>query len=82
MEIILAASKLGPGAAIALKIFFGFLELLLISAGIYFIRNRKKFFRQTPEEGDTYAAANLRMALVVLVWIHSVILTGIMIFEV
>jgi hypothetical protein len=82
METLFAAARLGGGASLALKIFFGSMEIVIISAGIYFIRNRKKFFGHKNEEGDTYASANLRMALVVLVWIHSVIITAIMFFEV
>ena len=31
---------------------------------------------------DSYASANLRMWMVILIWIHSVIITAIMIFEV
>jgi hypothetical protein len=34
------------------------------------------------KEGDTYASANLRLAMVVLIWVHSVIFGAIMIFEV
>jgi len=80
MELFIA--KLQPGASIPLKIFFGLMEVVVIFVGIYFIRHRDKFFGHKGDEDDTYASANLRMALVILVWIHSVIITGIMLFEV
>ena len=80
MELFLA--KLQPGASIPLKIFFGLMEIVIIFVGIYFIRNRERFFGHKGREGDDYASANLRLALVVLVFIHAVIITGIMFFEV
>ncbi|MFL6531522.1 MAG: hypothetical protein ACJ8KX_13720 [Chthoniobacterales bacterium] len=68
--------------AVGLKVFFGFLLVLVLAAGIYIIRNRQAFFSHKGKEGDTYASANLRMWLVILVWIHAVIITALMIFEV
>ena len=66
----------------ALKVFFCMVELLLIGAGVYLFRVRKKLFSHKGQEDDTYASANLRMIMVVLVWIHAFIITGLMIFEV
>lgn len=82
MSELLALTRSNPDAAVGLRLFFAFLEVLIISAGIYMFRNRKKFFGYKGEEGDTYASANLRMIMVVLVWIHATILTALMIFEV
>ena len=82
MEELLAVSRSGAGSAIGLKVFFAILEVLLIVAGIYIYRKRKTFFGYKGEEGDTYASANLRMIMVVLVWIHAVIITALMIYEV
>ena len=65
---------------IGVRIFFGFVEVLVIAAGVYVFRHRKKFFGYKGRETDTYASANLRMWMVVLVWIHAVILTGLMVF--
>jgi hypothetical protein len=79
---MLAVSRSAAGSAIPLKIFFTLLEVLIIGAGIYMFRNRKTFFAYKGGEGDTYASANLRMAMVVLIWIHAVIVTALMIFEV
>ncbi len=56
--------------------------MLVLSAGFYAFRHRKQFFGYRASEGDTYASANLRMWLVILVWIHAVVITALMIFEV
>lgn len=77
MYLIAAAAN-----AAGLRIFFAFLLLLVLAAGFYAFRHRKKFFGYHGSEGDTYASANLRMWLVILVWIHAVIITTLMIFEV
>ena len=77
-----ALSSEAPGASIALKIFFASIEVLLIATGIYLVHCRDKLFGYTGSEGDTYAAANLRMAMLVIIWIHAIILNTIMIFEV
>ena len=81
MEELLAVSRSGA-PSVALKIFFSILELIIIGAGIYIFRHRTKLFGYKGEEGDTYASANLRLVMVVLVWIHAVIITALMIYEV
>jgi hypothetical protein len=68
--------------SIPLKGFFSVAFLILISAAIYLIRNRKQFFGYKGDPGDTYASANLRMWMVILILIHAIVITGIMIFEV
>ncbi|PYL20117.1 MAG: hypothetical protein DMF44_15280 [Verrucomicrobia bacterium] len=65
-----------------MKIFFAFVEVLLIAAGIYLIHCRDKLFGYKDQEGDTYASANLRLAMLVIIRIHAVIMNTIMIFEV
>ncbi len=82
MEALFAISKLPPGVSAALKGFFCVLELLIIAAGIYVFRKREKLFAYKGKEGDTYASANLRLAMVVLIWVHAVIFTAIMVFQV
>lgn len=79
MDFFAYANK---ASAAGLKIFFGGLLLLLLAAGFYILRNRKKFFGFRQSESDTYASANLRMWLVILVWIHAVVITALMIYEV
>jgi hypothetical protein len=70
------------GASFALKIFFSFLLLLELIAGFYSVRHRKELFDHKGNEDDTYASANLRMWMVILIWIHAVIITALMIYEV
>ena len=82
MEDLLAVSRSGAGSVAGLKVFFASLEVLIIGAGFYIFRQRKKLFGYKGEEGDTYASANLRMMMVVLVWIHAVIITALMIYEI
>lgn len=82
--LVLAAFS-GPrpaGAVVALKVVFSLLEILIIAAGIYVFRQRRKLFGFKEAEGDTYASANLRLAMVVLIWIHAVVVTAILIFEI
>jgi hypothetical protein len=78
MELIAAVAKSKP----ELKVFFGIVLVMLLVAGFYMLRNRKKFFSYKGDPSDSYASANLRMAMVVLIWIHATIVTIIMIFEV
>ena len=82
MDELLAVSRSGAGSVVGLKVFFALLEVLIIAAGVYIYRQRTMLFGYKGEEGDTYASANLRMIMVVLVWIHAVIITGLMIYEV
>jgi hypothetical protein len=70
------------GASFALKIFFSFVLQLELIAGFYAVRNRKALFDHKGNEDDTYASANLRMWMVILIWIHAVIITALMIYEV
>ena len=57
-------------------------EALLLAAGVYVYRQRHNLFGFRGKEGDSYASSNLRMTMVVLVFIHAVILLALMIFEV
>ena len=82
MEAVFAISSLPPSVSLALKLFFSALELLRIGAGVYVFRRREKLFAYEGRESDTSASANLRLAMVVLIWVHAVIITAVMIFEV
>lgn len=82
MQALLPASRSGAGSVVPLQIFFALLEIAIIAAGIYMFRNRERFFGFKGKENDNYASAQLRMIMVVLVWIHAVIVTGLLIFEI
>jgi archaellum biogenesis protein FlaJ (TadC family) len=69
------------GHSVPLKIFFGFVFVALLTVTLYVIRNRKGLFSHKGAD-DTYASANLRMWMVILVLIHAIILSLLMIYEV
>ena len=77
MDLLAAAAN-----AAGLRVFFGLLLLLLLVAGVYILRNRSKFFAHSSDPADSYASANLRMWMIILVWLHAVVITTLMIFEV
>jgi hypothetical protein len=79
IDEFLAAAR---GSSAGLKVFFAIIEFLLIIGGIYIYRQREKLFGFRGKEGDTSAASNLRMIMIVLMWIHAVIITALMIYEV
>jgi hypothetical protein len=82
MKALLAIATLPPDVSAVLKGFFAVLELMIIGAGIYVFRIREKLFGYKGKEGDTRASANLRLAMVVIIWIHAVVFGAYMIFEV
>ena len=82
VQLLSALTNARPEVSVALKSFFAVVELLIIGAGVYVFRSREKLFGYLGMEGDTYASANLRLAMVVIIWVHSVIIATIMIFEV
>ncbi len=75
-------SLAAAASATGLRVFFAALLLLVVAAGFYILRHREKFFSHAGAESDSYASANLRMWLVILVWIHAVLIAALMIFEV
>ncbi len=57
----------------ALRIFFSLCLLLVLLAGIYLFRIRKRLFDRDPEVvADHWAARNLRLWQVILVWLLAV----------
>lgn len=67
---LLAAARDHADSVLALRIVFSIALAIVFFAGIYFFRNRKRFFDRDPEvKGDHYGARNLRLWQVILVWI-------------
>jgi hypothetical protein len=57
-------------AAIGLRIVFGACLVAVIFAGLYVIKKRRELFGRDPQvTADTWAARNLRLWQVILVWI-------------
>ena len=66
----LAAARDHADSVLALRIVFSICLAIVFFVGIYFLRNRKRFFDRDPEvTGDHYGARNLRLWQVILVWI-------------
>jgi hypothetical protein len=68
---------------IGVRIFFGICFVVVASAAVYFVRNRKKIFggRGGDAGTDSPAAGNLRMWMVILILIHAAIILLITIIE-
>lgn len=67
---LLAAARDHADSVLPLRIVFSVCLVIVFFAGIYFLRNRKRFFDRDPEvTGDHYGARNLRLWQVILVWI-------------
>ena len=70
MTAILAAVHEHRESVLALRIFFGFLLAIVFFGGLYIFRIRKRLFDRDPQvAADHYAARNLRLWQVILVWI-------------
>ena len=69
------------GHSVPLKVFFGLVFVALLTVTFYVIRNRKRLFSHKIGD-DTYASANLRMWMIILVLIHAIILSLLMLYEV
>jgi hypothetical protein len=67
---LLAAVREHADSVVVLRIVFSICLVIVFFTGIYFLRNRKRFFDRDPEvTGDHYGARNLRLWQVILVWI-------------
>jgi hypothetical protein len=70
MTAILAAVHEHRESVLALRIFFGILLAIVFFGGLYIFRIRKRLFDRDPQvAADHYAARNLRLWQVILVWI-------------
>jgi hypothetical protein len=70
MTVILAAIHEHRESILALRIFFGVLLAIVFFSGLYIFRIRKRLFDRDPQvAADHYAARNLRLWQVILVWI-------------
>lgn len=67
---LLAAVREHADSVVVLRIVFSICLVIVFFTGVYFLRNRKRFFDRDPEvTGDHYGARNLRLWQVILVWI-------------
>jgi len=84
-RLILAISRdvAGGKPMVGVQVFFGICFVVVASAAVYFIRNRKIIFagRGGDATTDSPAAGNLRMWMVILILIHVAVILLITIFE-
>jgi hypothetical protein len=70
MSAILAVLHEHRDSILALRVFFGILLAIVFFSGLYIFRIRKRLFDRDPHvAADHYAARNLRLWQVILVWI-------------
>ncbi|CAN5543878.1 hypothetical protein BH20VER1_BH20VER1_19020 [soil metagenome] len=79
---LLAVARSGAGSALGLKIFFSLLLVLVLLGGFSVFRSREKMLSHRGDLSDSYASGNLRMWMVLLVWIHAVVILIAMIYRV
>ncbi|MEO7168658.1 MAG: hypothetical protein ABI787_11680 [Spartobacteria bacterium] len=71
--LIFAAVRQHADSVFALRIVFSLCLVLVLFAGAYIFRIRKRLFERDPEVvGDHWAARNLRLWQVILVWLLAV----------
>ena len=68
--MLLAVVRTHGDSVLALRIFFSICLAGVLLSGLYIFRNRKRFFDRDPEVTvDHWAARNLRLWQVILVWL-------------
>jgi hypothetical protein len=82
LDSTLAVARSGAGSALGLQVFFGLLLLVVLLAGFYLFRSRQRFFGHHADPADSYASANLRMWMALLVWIHAVVILIAMLYRI
>ena len=71
--MMLAAIHEHSEAVLALRIFFSICLVIVLLSGIYIFKIRKRLFDQDPEVvADHWAARNLRLWQVILVWLLAI----------
>jgi len=71
--MVLAAIHAHSDSVLALRIFFSICLVIVLLSGLYIFRIRKRLFERDPEvAADHWAARNLRLWQVILVWILAI----------
>jgi hypothetical protein len=72
-KMVLAAIHAHRDSVLALRIFFSICLVIVLLSGLYIFRIRKRLFERDPEvAADHWAARNLRLWQVILVWILAI----------
>ena len=85
MDLILAVSRgvTGGRSMMGVRAFLAVCFVVVTTAALYFIRNRKRIFggRGGDATVDSPAAGNLRMWMVILILLHVAVILLITLFE-
>jgi hypothetical protein len=72
-EVLIAVARTHADSVLPLRIFFSICLALVLFSGVYVFRIRKRLFDRDPEvAADHWAARNLRLWQVILVWVLAV----------
>jgi hypothetical protein len=72
-EMLIAVARTHADSVLPLRIFFSICLALVLFSGVYIFRIRKRLFDRDPEvAADHWAARNLRLWQVILVWVLAV----------
>jgi hypothetical protein len=72
-EMLIAVARTHADSVLPLRIFFSICLALVLFSGLYIFRIRKRLFDRDPEvTADHWAARNLRLWQVILVWVLAV----------
>jgi len=72
-EMLIAVARTHADSVLPLRIFFSICLALVLFSGVYVFRIRKRLFDRDPEvAADHWAARNLRLWQVILVWVLAV----------
>ncbi|HEX8077593.1 MAG TPA: hypothetical protein VF511_07245 [Chthoniobacterales bacterium] len=83
MLLAVARDATAGRSMVGVRVFLGLCFIVVASAAIYFIRNRKRIFGGQGGDAtvDSPAAGNLRMWMVILVLLHAAAILLITVFE-
>ena len=71
--MLIAVARAHADSVLPLRIFFGICLAVVLLTGVYIFRIRKRLFERDPEvAADHWAARNLRLWQVILVWVLAV----------
>ncbi|MEO5719149.1 MAG: hypothetical protein ABIR29_11320, partial [Chthoniobacterales bacterium] len=77
-----AVARQHADSVFALRIVFGICLVIVLLSGVYIFKIRNRLFNRDPEvTGDHWAARNLRLWQVILVWLLAVDLLVMMLWR-
>jgi len=82
--LIAIVTRSHADSVLPLRIFFSFWLVLALGVGFYLLRNRERLFSGTGGDRttDSPAAGNLRMWMIILIFLHVAVILTLMIIEI